>query len=243
VPEDAGGPRAPGAEDEAYFQAIERRFAQLRGTPLLLSPKDWALVGTWHSEGIPLRVVLEALESVFRRRREVDDGKPRPVLSLAYCRHAVEEAFREWRESRLGASAGTAAAAVEGAAPEDAARWVGGWAAELRRALGGGAARGEALQEAARQLDGLAEDLLSESPPTLAAAEERLEQLEDRMLDRLLAILEEGARSDLERAVRKQLEPLRARLTGHAFESTFQGHLRGLLREREHLPRLTLYRI
>jgi hypothetical protein len=244
VADEAGGPGAPEGEEEAYFQAIERRFAQLRGTPLLLSPKDWTLVGTWHREGIPLRVVLEALESVFHARREGGGDRPRPVLSLSYCRHAVEEAFREWRESRLGAPSGAPADdGGGGARAEEAARCLSGWAGELRGLHPVGDARGEALEEAARQLEDLARELQSATPPTLAAAEERLEAVEDRMLDRLLALLDGDARRALERSVREELEPLRSRLTAHAFDSTFRGHLRGLLREREQLPRLTLYRL
>lgn len=59
----------------------------------MLSPADWQTARAWRDQGIPIRVVIEALESVFERRRE--RGSQRRVSSLAYCAPAVEEAWQE----------------------------------------------------------------------------------------------------------------------------------------------------
>ena len=37
-----------------YFTEIEERFQKRRGSLLLLSTLDWALIETWHEAGIPL---------------------------------------------------------------------------------------------------------------------------------------------------------------------------------------------
>ena len=83
-------------DDHAYFQAIEGRFIQLRGAPLLLSPADWQLAKSWHEQGIPVDLVLETLDQVFAARRD-RDAKGR-VQGLRYCAPAVERAWEERRE-------------------------------------------------------------------------------------------------------------------------------------------------
>ena len=89
-----------------YFTEIEAHFSHRRGTPFVVNPKDWALMKKWHDDGIPLPVVIEALDSVFDKQEE----KGRKVNSLAYCRHAVKELWDERRELAIGS---------EGAVPEE----------------------------------------------------------------------------------------------------------------------------
>jgi hypothetical protein len=89
-----------------YFTEIEAHFARRRGTPFIVNPKDWALMKKWQEDGIPLPVVLEALDSVFDKQ----EAKGRKVNSLAYCKHAVKEMWDERRELAIGA---------EGAVPEE----------------------------------------------------------------------------------------------------------------------------
>lgn len=90
-----------------YFQEIEFHFARRRGTPFMVSTKDWALMKKWAEEGVPLPVVIEALDSVFDKQ----DAKGKKVNSLHYCRHAVKELWDERRELQIGS---------ETVAPEEA---------------------------------------------------------------------------------------------------------------------------
>jgi len=84
-----------------YFLEIESRFAERRGTPFLLSAKDWALMQKWAADAIPLPVVIEAIDSVFDKAAE----RKKVVNSLSYCRHAVKELWEERKELQVGASA------------------------------------------------------------------------------------------------------------------------------------------
>lgn len=83
-----------------YFLEIEAHFALRRGTPFVLSPKDWALMQEWAAEAIPLPVVIEAIDSVFDKAIE----RNKKVNGLRYCRHAVKELWQERRELQIGAS-------------------------------------------------------------------------------------------------------------------------------------------
>lgn len=89
-----------------YFLEIESHFAQRRGTPFILSAKDWVLMKKWSEDGIPLPVVLEAIDSVFDKQ----EAKGKKVNSLAYCKHAVKEMWDERKELQVGA---------EGLSPEE----------------------------------------------------------------------------------------------------------------------------
>jgi hypothetical protein len=89
-----------------YFTEIESHFAQRRGTPFIVNTKDWALMKEWHAEGIPLSVVIEAIDAVFDRF----DATQRKVNGLSFCKFAVKELWRERKDLQIGA---------ENAAPEE----------------------------------------------------------------------------------------------------------------------------
>jgi hypothetical protein len=89
-----------------YFTEIEAHFAHRRGTPFIVNAKDWALMQKWQQDGVPLAVVIEALDSVFDKQ----DAKGRRVNGLSYCKHAVKELWDERRELAIGA---------EGTVPEE----------------------------------------------------------------------------------------------------------------------------
>lgn len=81
-----------------YFLEIESHFAARRGTPFVVNAKDYALMLKWHGEGIPLPVVIEALDSVFDKR----DALGKTVNGLSYCKHAVKELWDERRQLQIG---------------------------------------------------------------------------------------------------------------------------------------------
>ena len=53
-----------------YFTEIEERFQQRRGSLLLLSTLDWALIETWREAGIPLDAVLRGIDAAFDKYEE-----------------------------------------------------------------------------------------------------------------------------------------------------------------------------
>jgi len=88
------------AVPDDYFLEIESHFAMRRGTPFILSAKDWVLMKKWAEDGIPLPVVIEAIDTVFEKAAE----RKKVVNSLSYCRHAVKELWEERKDLQIGAS-------------------------------------------------------------------------------------------------------------------------------------------
>lgn len=86
-----------------YFNEIEAYFAAKRGTPFVLNAKDFALMKEWHEAGVPLPVVIEAIDSVFEKAAE----RNKVVNSIHYCKHAVKELWAERRELTVGEESST----------------------------------------------------------------------------------------------------------------------------------------
>src|SRR5262249_9013102 len=102
------------AEDRDYYAAAEAAVIRPRGTPFLLSPKDFALLKEWRSLGVPIESIEQGIDDAFTRREERNaTGR---INSLSYCRDAVLAAW----ERRAQASVGRGRVEDEAADPQPA---------------------------------------------------------------------------------------------------------------------------
>ncbi len=118
VPPQPGAPEeAAAAEDEAaYGTRVEDAFLAERGTPFLLSAKDWQLVKGWRERGIPSDTVIRAVRETFEKRRA--RGSVGKISSIAYCAGAVEASWELERRGLVGKGEGARDVAPgEGVAP------------------------------------------------------------------------------------------------------------------------------
>src|ERR1700745_693465 len=98
-----------------YFTEIEERFQRRRGSLLMLSTLDWALIETWREAGVPLEAVLRGIDNAFDKydaRALRSSHRTRKVNGLAWCAQSVMEAVEQAMEASIGATpaAGTEAA-------------------------------------------------------------------------------------------------------------------------------------
>ena len=157
-----------------YFLEIESHFAARRGTPFVLSAKDWVLMQKWAADGVPLPVVIEAIDSVFAKAAERD----KIVNGLSYCKHAVKELWAERRQLQVGSEEN-----VPEAAPEALLETLASALAASSLPL---------IRDAAPRVRELAKE---QSVPRI---EERLIELEDELVS---ALLTEDLRAEAARAV------------------------------------------
>lgn len=214
-------------ETEAYFTEIEAHFANRRGTPFVLSGKDWALMKSWHEAGIPLAIVLEAIDTAFDARER--SGRKSPVSSLSYCRHAVVDLWEERKQQLVGGSSNTL--------PEiDPAGHVRALASAIEELAASSAGKvSDALSAASRELAEVSEK--GRSAPTM---EERLIEIENRMIEALLAAIPDEKRQRMVASIDAEL----ARYDIPNEETrikTRDANLRRLLRRELRLPRLSLF--
>src|ERR1700755_3206050 len=89
-----------------YFTEIEQRFQQRRGSLLMLSTLDWALIETWREAGIPLEAVLRGIDNAFDKHDAKALRSPRgirKVNGLAWCAQSVMEAVEKAMDASIGA--------------------------------------------------------------------------------------------------------------------------------------------
>jgi len=197
---------------QPYFEDIEAHFAARRGTPFILSAKDWALMKSWHDDGVPLPVVIEAIDSVFEKNET--SGRQKKINSLSYCRHAVKELWKERKEMLVGA-AGETPEAAPGPLLDALAMQLEGVPAVA------------AFAPRVRELAG------ETSVPRI---EEKLMELERELLDAVIAAEDVAA---LRAEIAASLAG--AKLDDKTRARTEEANLRRLVRERFGLPRLTLF--
>jgi len=89
----AGSPRP-----DAYAREIEREWSRLLDRPVVLSPKDWALISDWHARAVPLPLILESMRYAATR----PGGRSAP-RNLGYVAPAVEEAWQVVLDGRRAA--------------------------------------------------------------------------------------------------------------------------------------------
>jgi hypothetical protein len=214
--------------DREYFRAIEAEFVRHRGTPFLLTPRDFTLMREWRGLGVPLEAVLTGIEEVFSRRK--DRGAVGKINSLSYCRDGVLAAW----ERRAAASAGRGEGRREdfGLDPESA---LAALRAQLENAAGSWPGLAEALTRASASIH-----RLSGKGRSAEQIEESLHRIEKTLLEAAAEALPLAERAGLEGQVDRRLEEARGRRDADFDPRTRRVLLRRALRERFQLPPLTL---
>jgi len=195
--EEAGG----GELDEAtYATLVEEAFIAERGTPFLMSSKDWLLVKGFRERGIPAGTVIRAIHETFERRKaRAQTGK---ISSIAYCESAVEERWEMERRGLVGQGEGQREGAIEDVAPRlDAMarslEEIG--PAAPNEALAEPSVLAEKLRAAASKVGALPRDL------GVDALEEKLSAIESSLLKSLEKRLTDAARAAVEARVSEAL--------------------------------------
>ena len=201
-----------------YFLEIEAHFAARRQSPFILNAKDWALMKKWFDDGIPLSVVIEAIDSVFEKNES--SGRRKVISSLSYCRHAVTEVWQDRQDLYAGSG---------DSAPEEN---VGGLLEALAADVEHSVAPGEIAVAIATEIRAL---LREKSVPKI---EEGLIDVERDLMERILASVPLDERD----AIVKPITAIVADLDDKTRQRTYEANLRRAVREKFVLPRLTLFR-
>ena len=231
-----------------YFTEIEDAFVRRRGKHLFLSPIDWALMESWKQQGIPLHIVLRAVERAF----DSYESRPRKrsVKSLLYCQEEVEAQFAEWLESRVGSSESPAADQTDDdrRTPfsqsaiqrhlQEAKATLGRLA--RARAETGDAELAEVLTRASERLAELEDDLSGGGVINTRRLEDSLTSIE-RMLNDALVSNSAARIEAITKEIKAELKPYRAQMEAQVYEQTFNNLLLKRLREQFGVPRLSLF--
>jgi hypothetical protein len=229
-----------------YFSEIEERFSARRGSVLLLSTLDWALIETWREAGVPLEAVLRGIDRAFDKydeRTARAKGRLRKVNGLAWCAQAVMEAAEELVEAATGAAPVREVRAQESGFEaarvalylERNAETV---AASRANALSGAA---EVLTATAQRLRELAMGVRGDAAPALDELDRTLTVLEERMVAAVKQAVPEAEAVALRESAERELAPYRSRMSGAQLKQVSAQFEQKRLLEAYGLPRLSLF--
>lgn len=229
-----------------YFTEIEEHFQQRRGTLLMLSTLDWALIAAWQEAGFPLQAVLSGIDATFEKyRARQAKGRARRINGLAYCAQEVLRAVEDMHEAATGANRKQPATAQESGF--ETARI----ADYLRGAAEGvlAASSPVELQPVVRGVADKLRELAKEAETDHATGQSlSLESLEQKLLaleDQLFAGLQTFSSPETMVALREQstreLAPYRSRLQTAQIRQIEQQFMRRRLFEEAEIPRLSLF--
>jgi hypothetical protein len=220
-----------------YFTEIEEHFQRRRGSILLLSTLDWALIETWREAGIPLEAVLRGIDEAFDKyEARKSRARVRQINGLAWCAQAVMEAAEAMKEASIGAQPTGASTAAPGFERERIAAHLKHCAGQLEGAQLSGLAR-EVAQQSALRLRELAET----TPQGLEELERSLTVMEEKLFSTLVATTSEADLLALREESARELAPYRSRMKTEQIRQVEQQFLRKRLLEKYSLPRLSLF--
>ena len=220
-----------------YFTEIEEHFQRRRGTILLLSTLDWALIETWKDAGIPLEAALRGIDAAFERW-ERRPSKTRKVNSLAYCAQEVLAAAEEMKEAEVGTA--RAEKPDAGFAPEEIAAYLERNASAIESSRTGLPEISQPLAaETARSLRSLSAGIKPHAG--LEDLERRLTVLEDKLFASLLAATPDEQLLAVRAEADRELAPYRRNMSAPQIEQLQKQYVHKRLLERYGLPRLSLF--
>jgi hypothetical protein len=222
-----------------YYTEIEQHYQRRRGSGLLLSTLDWALIETWKDAGIPLEAVLRGIDEAFdtwERRPK----KTKKINSLAYCSQAVLGAAEEMKEAAVGTRRDPSAPAP-GLEADAIAGYLAQNAAKLRAVPGTAQVRNTA-KECASTLVELANGMESASGRLrLEDLERHLTVLEEKLLAALTVSAPDSTLVSLRAQADREIAPYRSKMPGAQIEQLMKQFVHKKLFELGMVPRLSLF--
>ena len=220
-----------------YFTEIEEHFQRRRGTVLLLSPLDWALLETWKDAGIPLEAVLRGIDATFEKW-ERRPKRFQKVNGLAYCSQEVLTSVEELKETAVGAAPkGTKAAGLDHSAVIEYLNCNAKHLDEVQLP----ATAQTLAQETAATLRILAGSLSQEQLLSMEDLERRLTVAEEKLFAALLAATPDDALLAVRTEADRDLAPYRRKMNAPQIEQLHKQYVHKRLLDQYHVPRLSLF--
>jgi hypothetical protein len=228
-------------EEEEYFRLIEDYFLQKRGNPVLLTPKEWALMGEWHDAGIPGEVVIRAIERGFEKKKPEEFESP---INLVYFRRLVKSEYKKHLKSQEGLEAKSSEPAQDVASVQEfLERLVHALRESSERARGAGNEPMTGLLEGCREK--LAGDVLQtfrdNAAKDLQRVEHQLATLEKEIEKGLLQTISETQLNNLREDAMRDLKSFEDKVDWPVYQEMINRALIKSIRKLYNIPRLSLF--
>jgi hypothetical protein len=216
-----------------YFTEIEETFIRRRAKNLFLSPLDWALMEVWQENGIPLHIVIRAVEQVFDNFDR--NPGPRTIKGLMFCREEAEAQHEEWLKAQAGKGDDDDAGTASEFSNDEIRDHLHGLASALR--LNSNPALSEDIDRACVRLTELAEKIND----NLEQVDLSLKDVESLLDEALLTKTDRSTFAIATKETDKELRPYKSTMPPESYKSAHRLMLLKRLREEENIPRLSLF--
>ena len=224
-------------EHFTYFSEIEEHFQRRRGSILICSPLDWALMELWKEAGVPVEAALRGIDAAFDKW-ERRPKKTRKVNSLAYCQQEVLAAAEDLKEATLGSVRDPAAASIGNA---ELGQFFERNAQMLERTTHPAEAVRTLAAEQAATLRMLAAEVTGEATADLEKLERRMTVMEEKLFAALWSHAEDEELMAARAQAERELAPYRGKMSAPQIEQLLRQYGNKQLLERHGLPRLSLF--
>ena len=224
-----------------YFTEIEEHFQRQRGSILLLTTLDWALIETWKDAGIPLEAVLRGIDAAFERYAK-RPTRSQKINGLAYCSQAVLTAAEEMKEAAVGVAKPKSQA--PGIDVSEIVSFLQRNANSLDAANlppSANASPQAVATETAHALRELAQTLQATPATSLEDIERRLTVMEEKLFAILHAAAPDAMLIDLRVAADRELAPYLRKMPAAQIAQLHKQFINKKLLEQSGLPRLSLF--
>jgi hypothetical protein len=226
-----------------YFTEIEEHFQRRRGTILMLSTLDWALIETWKDAGIPLEAVLRGIDATFDHY-EQRPSKTRKINGLGFCTQEVLAAAEDMKEAAIGSV--QASTANKGFDASEIATFLRKNAVQLQQAKlpsREGVLPQAVARETAELLSDLAQQVETQVNLKLEDLERRLTIQEEKLFAILLAAIPDDEVLGVRAQADRELPLYRSKMPAAQVEQLRKQFVHKRLLEKYGLPRMSLFYI
>jgi len=222
-----------------YFTEIEERFQRRRGTGLILSTLDWALIETWKDAGIPLEAVLRGIDTTFDHW-ERRPSKTKKVNGLGFCSQEVLAAAEDMKEAAVGSNR-EQAGSNSALNPTEIRKYFLENIGQLRQASGPAQLK-VVIDECVATLTKLAEGCNDQSLPLrLEDLERYLTVLEEKLLAALTMTTSDAELMAIRTEADREIAPYRSKMPVPQIEQLRKQFVHKRLLEHAKIPRLSLF--
>lgn len=230
-----------------YFTEIEEHFLRRRGSGLLLTNLDWALIEIWKDAGIPLGAALRGIDATFDHYDQ-RPSKTRKINGLGFCAQEVLAAAEAMKEAAEGKADDPPASPKSNATLGFELETI---AAFLRRNAdllevarlphSSGISMQAVASDAAARLRQLAHGVENRTTSRLEDLERHLTVLEEKVNAALLAATPDEEIVSVRAQADRELAPYRRKMAAPQIEQLHKQYVHKRLLEKYALPRLSLF--
>ncbi len=224
--------------EQEFFQKIERKFNQLRGGPLLISPKDWALMVEWRKKGIPAVIIIEALEKGFEKAA-FRGASRKSINSLHYFKRIVEEHWHSFQKRKIGKPEKEPldhSISKIKEYLEDLSRFL----EEQSQSLSSKTSLSKLLKKASQKILSLKEKSIA-AQDSMELLEEDLSAIDEEIGNQLLEEENKGTIDALLQKAERELSSLGHHMKEEHYHDIKKRYILKKLREKYSIPRISLY--